>query len=135
MPSIVAVVLSAVRDSLGDHPHRGTDPAPPDPGREVRPAALRHDDRLDPVGAGLAVGAAWSLRHLPLFFRAGTSQHELALPFGGFFCGVTVISLLMTWLHNYTGGSLWTAVFFHCIDTYFGTAVATGVTRSAGVIR
>lgn len=86
--------------------------------------------KVGTVGAGLVVGVGWSLWHLPLFFWTGTSQHELALPFVGFLCGVTAVSLLMTWLHNNTGGSLWTAVFFHWIYTYAATVVATGATRS-----
>jgi membrane protease YdiL (CAAX protease family) len=91
----------------------------------------RLQGRLGTIAGGLLVGVGWSLWHLPLFFWAGTSQHELALPFVGFLCGVTAISLLMSWLHNNTGGSIWTAVFFHWIYTYAGTVVATGVTRSA----
>jgi membrane protease YdiL (CAAX protease family) len=82
------------------------------------------------VGGGLIVGIGWAAWHLPLFFWAGTSQHELGLPFAGFLCGVTATSLLMTWLHNNTAGSIWTAVFFHWLFTYAGTVVATGVTRS-----
>jgi hypothetical protein len=61
----------------------------------------------------------------------GTSQHELHMPFMGFFFGVTAISVLMAWLHNHTNGSIWTAIFFHWIYTFAGQVVATGVTRGA----
>lgn len=90
----------------------------------------RLQGKVGAIGAGTLVGVAWGLWHLPLFMWAGTSQHELAIPFAGFLVGVTAISLLMTWLHNNTGGSTWTAVFFHWIYTYAATVVATGVTRT-----
>jgi hypothetical protein len=36
----------------------------------------------------------------------------------------------MGWLYNQTGGSIWTAIFFHWIYTYAAQVVSTGVTRS-----
>jgi hypothetical protein len=59
----------------------------------------------------------------------GTSQHELAMPFIGLVGGVMAVSILFTWLHNNTHGSLWTAVFFHWVYTYLVQVVASGVTR------
>ncbi len=87
--------------------------------------------RWSPQVASVAVGVTWALWHLPLFFMPGTSQHELAMPYIGFFFGVVSMSLLFGWLHNHTGGSIWTAIFFHWIYTYAAQVVATGVTRSA----
>ncbi len=61
----------------------------------------------------------------------GTSQHELKIPFLGFLLSVTATSVLFTWLHNRAHGSIWMAVFFHWIYTYFAQVIASGVTRSA----
>jgi membrane protease YdiL (CAAX protease family) len=87
--------------------------------------------RWSPAVASLIVGVVWALWHLPLFLMPGTSQHELQMPFAGFFFGIASISLVYGWLHNHTGGSVWMAIFFHWIQTYAAQVVATGVTRSA----
>ncbi len=81
--------------------------------------------------ASLIIGAVWALWHLPLFFMPGTSQHELAMPFIGFFFGILSMSVMFGWLHNHTGGSVWMAIFFHWIYTYAGQVVATGITRNS----
>ena len=93
-------------------------------------AQTRLQTRWHPLAAGLLVGMVWALWHLPLFLMIGTSQHELKIPFPGFFFGVTALSVLFAWLHNHTKGSIWTAIFFHWIYTFAGQVTATGVTRS-----
>ncbi len=80
--------------------------------------------------ASIFVGIGWALWHLPLFFMVGTSQHELHIPFPGFLFGIVALSILFTWLHNNTGRSIWTAIFFHWIFTYSSQVIASGVTRS-----
>jgi CAAX protease family protein len=71
-----------------------------------------------------------ALWHLPLFHLVGTSQYELKIPFLGFAFGIVGISILFTWLHNNTNGSIWTAIFFHWIFTYSAQVVSSGVVRS-----
>jgi hypothetical protein len=80
--------------------------------------------------SSLIVGLVWGLWHGPLFAMVGTSYHELAIPFVGFLVGMMAVSILFTWLHNNTAGSIWTAIFFHWLYTYSGQVVASGVTRS-----
>ena len=80
--------------------------------------------------SALIVGLVWGLWHGPLFAMVGTSQHELAIPFAGFLVGMMAVSVLFTWLHNNTAGSIWTAIFFHWLYTYSAQVVASGVTRS-----
>ena len=79
--------------------------------------------------SSLIVGLVWGLWHGPLFYMLGTSQHELAMPFVGFVVGLMAVSILFTWLHNNTHGSIWTAIFFHWVYTYFVQVVSSGVTR------
>ncbi len=86
--------------------------------------------RWSPPVASLLVGIVWALWHLPLFIMPGTSQHELQIPFIGFFFGIVSQSLLFGWLHNHSMRSVWTAIFFHWIYTYASQVVSTGVTRS-----
>jgi membrane protease YdiL (CAAX protease family) len=90
----------------------------------------RLQTRWNPLVSSLCLGLVWALWHAPLFAMPGTSQHELALPFLGFIVGLMAISVVYTWLHNQTGGSIWTAIFFHWVGTYAMQVVATGVTRS-----
>ena len=93
-------------------------------------AQTRLQTRLNPLAAAGVVGAAWALWHLPLFLMPGTSQHELNMPFVGFFCGLIGQSVLMAWLQNHTANSVWTAIFFHWIFTYAAQVTASGVTRT-----
>lgn len=86
--------------------------------------------RWNALTSSLIVGLVWALWHLPLFMMAGTSQHELGLPFIGFLVGMMAVSVLFTWLHNNTAGSIWTAIFFHWLYTYSAQVVDSGVTRS-----
>jgi uncharacterized protein len=90
----------------------------------------RLQTRFNALISSLLLGAAWALWHLPLFFMVGTSQHELGVPFLGFAAGIIALSVIFTWLSNNTGSSIWAAIFFHWIYTYFGQVIATGVTRT-----
>ena len=94
-------------------------------------AQTRLQTRWNPMVAGIVVGMIWALWHLPLFLMVGTSQHELNMPFVGFFFGLMAHSILYAWLQNHTDNSIWTAIFFHWIFTYAAQVTATGVTRSA----
>lgn len=93
-------------------------------------AQTRLQTRWNPLVSGLVVGMVWALWHLPIFLIPGTSQHELNVPFLGFFSGITALSILFAWLQYHTGGSIWTAVFFHWIFTYAVQVITTGITRS-----
>jgi hypothetical protein len=86
--------------------------------------------RLSPLATSVLIGVVWGLWHLPLFFIPGSTQAESNFPFTGFLVGVTALSILFTWAHNNTGGSIWTAVFFHWIYTYSLEVTGTGVVRS-----
>jgi membrane protease YdiL (CAAX protease family) len=90
----------------------------------------RLQTRWSPLVSSLIVGVAWGLWHGPLFAMVGTSQYALKIPFIGFLCGLIALSVIFTWLHNNTNGSIWTAIFFHWIYTYTAQVVASGATRS-----
>ena len=90
----------------------------------------RLQTRWNALTSSLIVGLVWALWHLPLFMMVGSSQHELGSPFAGFLVGMMAVSVLFTWLHNNTTGSIWTAIFFHWLYTYSAQVVASGVTRS-----
>lgn len=90
----------------------------------------RLQTKWNALTSSLVVGIMWGLWHLPLFIMTGTSQNVLNIPFWGFLCNLISLSVLYTWLHNNTGGSIWTAIFFHWVFTYSGQVIASGVTRS-----
>jgi uncharacterized protein len=93
-------------------------------------AVDRLQTRWNALVSSLIVGLVWGLWHGPLFLIVGTSFHESAIPFLGFLAGFMALSILFTWLHNNTRGSIWTAIFFHWIYSYFAQVLASGVTRS-----
>ena len=64
-----------------------------------------------PRKASLVLGFIWAVWHLPAFFISGTPQTRLNL--GVFFIGAISLSVLFTWLHVRTAGSLLLAILLH----------------------
>ena len=90
----------------------------------------RLQTKWNPALSSLIIGLTWALWHLPLFAMVGTSQYVLKIPFIGFAVGILASSVVYTWLHNNTRGSIWMAIFFHWIGTFPSQVMASGVTRS-----
>lgn len=68
--------------------------------------------RWGPLGAGLALGAAWAVWHLIPYAQAGRSGEWIAWQ-----CAKTVASrVLIVWLYTRAGGSVFTTVLFHASD-------------------
>ena len=87
-------------------------------------------DRLqahsNPLVAGLLLGALWGIWHLPLHFIAGTTQ--AAIPIWEYLAQTLVLSLLYTWLHNGSGGSVLIAGLFHASGNLTGALIPYWVT-------
>jgi membrane protease YdiL (CAAX protease family) len=78
-----------------------------------------------PLAAGLIVGTAWALWHLPLFFIEGTYQAGLGIASAGaalFFGALLVDAVVLTWLMLRTR-SVWTAVVYHGSTNLVGEAL------------
>lgn len=78
-----------------------------------------------PLAAGLAVGAAWALWHLPLFFIEGTYQAGLGIASADaalFFGALLIDAVVLTWLVLRTR-SLWSAVAYHWTANLVGEAL------------
>lgn len=79
----------------------------------------RLQSRHNALVAGLIVGVAWAIWHIPLFFIKGTSQYEQQLQSGllpvvlGYAIFVIAQSVQFTWLFNNTKGSVLLAAVFH----------------------
>ena len=69
--------------------------------------------RWGAVHASVVLGVLWSLWHIPMFLANGFGQHDYRLPFGQFLITLVLVSILITWVQNNTGGSLIPAFVFH----------------------
>lgn len=78
-------------------------------------------DRLQAIGrrtrwpallASFTLGGIWAAWHLPLFFfeTAAIYRSENVI---GFLPAIVLVTIIMTWIHNNTGGSLLAAVLTH----------------------
>lgn len=96
---------------------------------------------LDPMLArwsrpltNLILGTIWSLWHLPLFFISGTSQSQLGAPLPSFLwftVQVIALTVIYTWFHRNTNGSVWSAIFLHFM-TAFAAMIAGGLVGGGG---
>jgi membrane protease YdiL (CAAX protease family) len=64
--------------------------------------------------SSLVLGGIWSFWHLPLFFIDGTPQANQS--FFSFTITVILMSIIFTWLHNNSNGSILIAMIFHTIN-------------------
>jgi membrane protease YdiL (CAAX protease family) len=67
--------------------------------------------RVTPLAAGLLLGLAWAVWHLPAFALSGTVQS--AWSFGPYLAGLLALSVIMTWLFNVSRGSILIAWIVH----------------------
>lgn len=78
-------------------------------------------DKFSPLIASIFLGIIWGLWHLPLHFIPGTTQY--VIPFWQFFLQTILLSILYTWLHIGTGGSVFIAALFHAFGNITGAAL------------
>ncbi|SEP03807.1 Membrane protease YdiL, CAAX protease family [Halogranum amylolyticum] len=67
--------------------------------------------------SGLILGVIWSIWHLPLFFIAGSYQHDMVgfgtLEFWMFMIGIVPLSVAFTWVYNNTARSILAIILLH----------------------
>ena len=68
--------------------------------------------RFGAAGGSVVLGVLWSLWHLPLYYFP-TETIVYDKPFWGLLVSVTMLSVLMTWVYNNTGGSLLAMLLMH----------------------
>lgn len=88
--------------------------------------------RWTALTAGLILGVAWGLWHLPLHFIEGSTQ--AAIPVWQFLIQTLALSVLYTWLHNNTGGSVLVAVLFHTVGNLSAATVPTWTSNAGRLI-
>ncbi len=75
--------------------------------------------RFGPMVGSLLLGALWGLWHLPLFlFVAGYNGSKTGIlgtlgPFFAFVAGTIALTIVMTWIFNRTGGSVFMTALLH----------------------
>lgn len=63
------------------------------------------------VWAGVAMGVAVALWHLPFFFTPGTTQASSSFVY--FLVTLIAVRILFGWIYNGTGGSVLLMILFH----------------------
>jgi membrane protease YdiL (CAAX protease family) len=86
----------------------------------------RLQKQMTPLTASLVLGLVWSMWHLPLHFIPGTTQ--AAIPVWEFSAQMVILSILYTWLHNHSGGSILVAGIFHAMGNITGALLPTWAT-------
>ncbi|MFX1418834.1 MAG: CPBP family intramembrane glutamic endopeptidase [Promethearchaeota archaeon] len=67
--------------------------------------------KLNAFESSLILGGTWSIWHYPLFFIPGTTYTYQS--FFSFTITILALSIIFTWLHNSTNGSVLVAMLFH----------------------
>lgn len=92
-------------------------------------ALPRLQARHDALQATLRLSAVWGLWHVPSFFGNAGFAHFGPVEIVGWFIGLVLGAVFLTWLYNSTGGSLTTIVLWHGV---FNALVASQA--AAGLI-
>lgn len=89
--------------------------------------------RWSPLITSLIIGTVWGLWHLPQFLLPGSLHAVIGMSLlPVYVLGEIVLSIMMTWIYNKTGGSLLLAGFlFHNADNFWGATLATDVTMTS----
>ena len=74
-------------------------------------ALRRLEDVMKPWIAAVVVGVLWAGWHVPLFFSDWSGM--VPIPFGWWAVRIMATSVIMTWIYNRTGGSVWAVTLFH----------------------
>jgi len=81
----------------------------------------RLQSRWNALISSLILGLIWGVWHLPLHFIAGTTQE--VIPFYQNLIIIMLSSVIYTWLHNNTGGSVLVAMLFHLTSNMSGAYI------------
>jgi uncharacterized protein len=115
VPVVVIVVLGALGEETG---WRGF----------ALPLLQR---RYGALAAALLVTPIWALWHLPYFFTVSTYRGFAPVGYVGFVFGLACGSIVLTWLYNGTGGSIFACAVWHGLyNLETGTAAATSTIQA-----
>ncbi len=85
------------------------------------------------IPASIMLGIIWAMWHFPLFFQEGSIHAQMGfklLPY--YILGEIVLSIIMTWVYNKTGGSLLLGgIILHNADNLWATLLFTSETMTS----
>lgn len=88
--------------------------------------------RFSAFTSSLILAVIWALWHLPLFFMSGTFQSRI--PFFMFFLFTLPLTMVFTWIHNGTGGSILLVMLFHGAVNTTAALVQSSMTDTAMIV-
>ena len=80
----------------------------------------RLQEKWGALTSSLIIGCLWALWHVPMFLSEGFGHHDKPLSFDQFFITLIAVSVLITWVQNNTGGSLFPAFLLHAMINLSG---------------
>lgn len=98
--------------------------------------ALPHlQERYGPLLGTVVLGTLWAGWHLPLFLTAwGHGGSWLSIL--GFFMTTIGVAIMITWVFNYTRGSLLLAILLHAsLDAFGSVALITGLFQTQWLLK
>ena len=98
-----------------------------------RCCALRHLQEIcRPWLAAVIVGILWAAWHIPLFLWPGFGMQRY--PFGWWALSAMGTSVVMAWLWNRTGGSIWAVTTYHVASNISGAGLGLTSYRSKALL-
>jgi membrane protease YdiL (CAAX protease family) len=107
-------------------------------------ALPRLQQRHSALAASLLLAVPWALWHLPTFQVLGSYRGIAPAMFPGFVLGLACGSIVLAWLYNGSGGSLWLVAVYHgalnfvtatlAAHGFLAAMVSTCVMLNAGVL-
>lgn len=85
------------------------------------------------LSSSLIVGGFWALWHIPMFYIPGFGLNESQVPFGQYAITLVCASILITWIQNNTGGSLFPAFVIHALINLSGEVLPLHSSNGIGV--
>lgn len=90
-------------------------------------ALPRLQERRGPLVASIILAVPWAIWHVPSFFILESYRDMNALMFVGFFFGIACGSIVLTWIYNATGSSIFMLALYHAgLNIMSGTIAARG---------
>jgi uncharacterized protein len=84
--------------------------------------------RFSPLTSSLIIAALWFGWHLPQFFLIAAYRDSSPVQYVGMFLGLACGAVILTWLYNWSGGSILLVAVWHGLYNFIsGTQAATGM--------
>lgn len=83
----------------------------------------RLQGRWGALAGSVILGLVWTLWHLPFWFMEGAGMEGTPLPV--YTIATVGETLVLTWLYNHSGGSVWAAILMHATFNFVSNVLPT----------